>query len=152
MRGVYTGIRAISSATSGDMLELIPAANTVIELLRAEVTADQETAEQLDFLLAKSSTAGSGTPTTITPQKSEEGDQAAAATLQHTPSSAATLVTTYNDRKWVPNAAGVYMLVQPEERVYCGGGTNDKSIVIRLNSVPTNTVNTVTLLRWREIG
>jgi len=152
MRGVYTGIRAISSATSGDMLELIPAANTVIELLRAEVTADQETAEQLDFLLAKSSTAGSGTPTTITPQKSEEGDQAAAATLQHTPSSAATLVTTYNDRKWVPNAAGVYMLVQPEERVYCGGGTNDKSIVIRLNSTPANAINSVVLLRWREIG
>ena len=151
MKGVYTATRAVTSATTGTIFEVVPASNKPIEILRCWLTGDQETAEQLDIVLARSTASGTGTATNITPGKTEISAADSATILQHGMSEP-TLDSGYLAREWVPNAGGFYYVPTPEERPIVAGGSGDISFILRLNSVPTSAINLLCGITWRELG
>jgi hypothetical protein len=78
---VYTVMMdAQSISASGDLLQIAPAANKLVALLRARLSQhDSETSEQLAVEIIRASTVGSG-GSSVTPAKHLPGDAAASAT------------------------------------------------------------------------
>ncbi len=84
MRGVYRANFRIAAVTSARTLLYITApASVCVDILNARITNESnETNEQLLAAWQRITTLGTPTATTITPTKSESGDQAAASTVK----------------------------------------------------------------------
>ena len=84
MRGVYRANYRISGVTTAKTLLYITVPSTiVVDLLSGSVTNESsETNEQILCVLQRVTTLGTPTATTITPTKSEKGDQSAASTVK----------------------------------------------------------------------
>lgn len=84
MRGVFKANYRIAGVTTAKTLMYITVPSTiVVDILSAYVTNESnETNEQILCVLQRVTTLGTPTATTITPTKSEKGDQAAACTVK----------------------------------------------------------------------
>lgn len=84
MRGVYKANYRIAGVTTAKTLLYITVPSTImVDILSAYVTNESnETNEQILCSLQRITTLGTPTATTITPTKSEKGDQAAASTVK----------------------------------------------------------------------
>jgi hypothetical protein len=151
MRGVYTAYIDISGISSAKTLMLIQSPSTaVVEIIGIHVTnLDVETSEQLSIGLFKVSTLGSPSGTSVTPEKHETGDAAAAATLTGNLSVEPTAYATNPiDKQGVNNLAGYHYDPIPEERpIVAPSG----AMGVRLLVSPTS-FNCSVMVVFREIG
>ena len=85
MRGVYTVSATVLAVTTGKTLMYLTAPGSVsVRVISADVTnMSNETNEQLRCTIDRISNLGNPTATTITPEKHEQGDQAAASTVKY---------------------------------------------------------------------
>lgn len=151
MRGVYTAYYDISSISSNKTLMLIQApSSAVIEILSAHVTnLDIETSEQLSIGLFRVGTLGSPSGTSVTPEKSEAGSSAAAATVTANLSVEPTSYSsTPIDKQGCNNLAGYHYNPIPEERpIIAPSG----AFGLRLLVSPS-AFNCSVMITFREIG
>lgn len=151
MRGVYTAYIDISSISTNKTLMLIQAPSTaVVEILSAHATnLDIETSEQLSIGLYRVSTVGSPSGTSVTPEKHEAGDAAAAATVTGNLTVEPTAYATNPiDKQGVNNLAGYHYDPVPEERPTIAPSG---AIGLRLLVAPTS-FNCSVMVVYREIG
>lgn len=151
MRGVYTAYIDITGISTNKTLMLIQSPSTaVVEIIGIHVTnLDVETSEQLSIGLFKVSTLGSPSGTSVTPEKHETGDAAAAATLTGNLSAEPTTYATNPiDKQGVNNLAGYHYDPIPEERpIVAPSG----AMGVRLLVSPTS-FNCSVMVVFREIG
>lgn len=151
MRGVYTAYIDITGISTNKTLMLIQSPSTaVVEIIGIHVTnLDVETSEQLSIGLFKVSTLGSPSGTSVTPEKHETGDAAAAATLTGNLSVEPTAYATNPiDKQGVNNLAGYHYDPIPEERpIVAPSG----AMGVRLLVSPTS-FNCSVMVVFREIG
>lgn len=120
MRGVYRSVFQTSAMTAAGILIQITAPSTAaLEILEASVgVTDNATNQQLDCYFQRASVAGSS-PTVITPAKTENGDQAAGATVGGQPSGSGTLTAnTIMARQGISSLGGYMHTPIPEDRIY----------------------------------
>lgn len=152
MRGVYIAYIDISSISTDKTLMLLQSpSSAVVEILSAHVTnLDLETSEQLSIGLFRVTTLGSPTGTSITPEKSEAGSDAADATvtgnLTGEPTSYATNPI---DKQGANNLSGYHYDPLPEERPTIAPSA---ALGLRLLVTPSNTFNCSVMVVFREIG
>src|SRR5687768_3864505 len=124
MRGVYEASYKIATVTAAKTLMYLTApSNKVVQILEAHVTNyDNETNEQMEFCLQKVNALGTPTATTVTPAKTELGDQAAASTVKAnvTASEPSYVADTEIGRDAVASLNGWHF--EPEEDTYIAGG------------------------------
>lgn len=158
MKGVYRASIKISGlSTAKTILYITAPATKTIELLSAQIdNATVETNEQLEAVWQKVTTLGTPTATTITPSKTEEGDQAATSTVKGNvtasePTYGAESSGVYPDshgRKGFASLAGYDFQPTPEERFYIPpSGTYG----LRMISTPT-AFDCIVTATFREIG
>lgn len=151
MRGVYTAYSDITSISSSKTLMLLTApSSAVLEIIGIHVTnLDIETSEQLSIGLFRVTTAGSPTGTAVTPEKHENGDAAAAATvLGNLTSEPTTYASNPIDKQGVNNLAGYHYDPIPEERPIV---PPSGSMGIKLLVAPS-AFNCSVMVVYREIG
>lgn len=151
MRGVYTAYIDITGISSAKTLMLLTApATAVLEIIGIHVTnLDVETSEQLSIGLHKVTTLGSPTGTSVTPEKHETGDAAAAATVTGNLSAEPTLYATNPiDKQGVNNLAGYHYDPIPEERPIV---PPSGAMGVRLLVAPSS-FNCSVMVVYREIG
>ena len=158
MRGVYTASYEISSVSTAKTLLYLTAPSTaVVELLSAKVTQrGVTTPEQLDIGIAKISTLGTPTATTLTSKPTEGGTSAAASVVKgNVTASEPTYevdggsIPLYIDHQDPNNLGGYYYDPLPEERpVVAPSG----SVGIKLLTAPSTAYVLVVALTFREIG
>ncbi len=154
MRGCYEATISIAAlATNETLLYITVPANKVVEVLSIEVTnATNETNEQAEVTFSKISSLGTPTATTITPTKTEQGDQAASSVVKgHVTGSEPTYATgpvIEVGRKGFPTLAGYQYAPVPEERpVLAGGDSWGLKLVTTITALQA-----IVVLRFRELG
>ena len=84
MRGVYIAEASFSATAAKTLMLLEAPSDLVIELLSVDVTnTDNDTAEQIDVGVFHVTTKGSPSGTSVTPVKTEQGDQASSVTCTY---------------------------------------------------------------------
>lgn len=151
MRGVYTAYYDITGLSTAKTLMLLTAPSTaVLEIMGIHVTnLDVETSEQLSIGLFRVTTTGSPAGTSVTPEKHEAGDAAAAATVLASLSVEPTAYASNPiDKQGVNNLSGYHYDPVPEERptVAPSGG-----IGVRLLVAPSS-FNCSVMVVYRGIG
>lgn len=150
MRGVYIAQDSFSATSAKTLMLLETPSDLVMELLSVDVTnEDNDTAEQIDVGIYHVTTKGSPTGTSVTPAKTEQGDQASSVTCT---SNLSAEPTTYEsvavDRKGTTNLAGYHFIPREEEKVYV---SPSKLIGIKLVTAIASTTLAVQV-KFREIG
>ncbi len=154
MRGCYEASYAIAALAAAKTLMYITApATACVEILSASVTnRSNETNEQADCVISKISSLGTPTATTVTPSKTEQGDQAAGSTVKGEVTGSeptyATGPAIEHGRGGFASLAGWQYAPIPEERVVIAPGA---SWGIRLLSSPS-AFDAAVCIRFREIG
>lgn len=151
MRGVYTAYYDISAISTAKTLMLLTAPSTaVLEILGVHVTnLDVETSEQLSIGLHRVTTIGAPTGTSVTPEKHENGDATAAATvLANLTAEPTTYATNPINKQGVNNVAGYHYDPMPEERPTV---PPSGAIGVRLLVAPA-AFNASVMIVYREIG
>lgn len=150
MRGVYVAEKKMT-LTASKTLMLVEAASThVLEILSCMVTnVGNDTAEQIECGLFHVTTKGSPTGTSVTPRKTEQGDQASAATvLANLTAEPTTIEADPVDRQGKSNLAGYSFIPREEEKVYV---KPSGLIALRLLQAIASTELSVQI-KYREIG
>lgn len=152
MRGVYTASIKISALTAAKTLAYITApAGAAIEIISAYVTNESnETNEQCACTLQRITTLGTPTGTSLTPAKTEAGDQASGATVVGNITANEPTYTSNTDHghDGFPSIGGWAYTPVWEERMYIAPGA---SVGLRnLNSLTSTDVDV--RITWREIG
>jgi hypothetical protein len=152
MRGVYEAVYKISGVAAAKTLAYLTApATAIVEILGASVTdASNETNEQLDCFIKKIGTLGTPTATSLTPSKTEDGDQAAGSTVKANVTASEPTYTSNTEVGWegASSLSGWFYDPIPEERKYVPPGG---SVGIYLNQAIT-AADLVVRLRFREVG
>ena len=152
MRGVYEATVRVTGVTQAQTLLYITVpSNKVVEVLSAEITnATNETNEQCEGALQLVSLLGTPTAATITPTKTEQGDQASACTVKGpvTASEPTYSAGVELGAKGFASLAGYQYAPVPEERPVLAGGS---TWGLRLLNNPSS-ANLNGVLRYREIG
>ena len=158
MRGVYTASYEISGvAAAKTLLYLTAPSNAVVEIFSAKVTQrGVTTPEQLDIGLAKISTLGSPTATTLTPKKTEDGSASSGCTVKGNVTASeptyevdGSSIPLYLDHQDPNNLGGYYFDPLPEERPTVAPSA---TVGIKLLTNPSNTYTLVVSITFREIG
>lgn len=153
MRGVYDANIKISGLSSNrTLLSITAPSGKCVEILSAEVTdCSNATNQQLDIGWQEVAS-GSPTATTLTPTKSEQGDQAAASTVlgNVTADDYTYTSNTIYARRGVPSLTGYRWEPDEKERLVIGGGAT-WGLVLFAPSSPT-AQDTIVAVRFREIG
>lgn len=153
MRGVYEAQIQIAGVTTAKTLAYLTApATCAIEILSAEVTAvgTNVTNQNMECALQRVSSLGTPTGTSLTPSKTENGDQASAATAvgNVTASEPTYSNNTQVGKAGAPSLGGWRYQPVPEERmVIPPSGTVGLRELTTLTSTDLDV-----LIRWREIG
>jgi hypothetical protein len=152
MRGVYTAkIRITGLTTARTLLYVTAPADKVVEILSASVTnASNETNEQMECCLQRVGTLGTPTATTVTPAKSEPGDQAAGSTVKGNVTASEPTYTADTDvgNEGAPSLGGWRFDPTPEERMLInGGGTTGLRLLAAVAALDAWVV-----INFREIG
>lgn len=152
MRGRYTAQGTISSLSAAKTLLYITAPSTAcVKIVSTSVTNNtNETNEQIEIAWQSIGTLGTPTATTLTPSKSEPGDQAAASTvkLNVTASEPTYTANTLHGHKGVASLNGYfYPDISSDEIIIPPSGT----FGLRLLSSPTAFDATVNVT-FQEIG
>ena len=143
MQGVYTATAKITT-TGGDVLAITAASNISIEILRAELSSNDETNIMAECGLYR---ATSATGTAVTELQTEPGAATATATVVHT----ATPTGQASDalyRAFAPMTGGWIYAPTPEERIVVKGGA---CLILELTETITS-ASVIGTLVWREIG
>jgi hypothetical protein len=157
MKGVYTASYQITGVTGAakTLMYITATSSAVVELLSASVTQIGVTAEeQLDFRLAKISTLGTPTATTITPKGSETSTAGSTVKANVTASEPTyeqdgSSIDLSIDRQGSSSLSGYFYDPQPEDRpIIPPSGT----VGLKLVSSPTNTYTLNVQIKFREIG
>lgn len=153
MRGVYEAVYKISGlAAAKTLLYLTAPAAAVVEILSASVTnASNETNEQLDCFIKKIGTLGTPTATSLTPSKTEDGDQAAGSTVKANVTASEPTYTSNTEVGWegYSDLAGWFFDPIPEARKYV---PPSGSVGVYLNATPAAALDAVVRLVFREVG
>lgn len=152
MRGVYTAeieIAALSAAKT--VLYLTSPSDQVTEILSASITnMATDTNEQLEAGLFNISSLGTPTATSVTPEKHEDGDAAAATTAAGDVSAnEPTYASKAIDRQGFSNLAGYRFDPLPEERPIV---KPSGSIGLQLLAAPSAAFKAAVQITFREIG
>lgn len=153
MRGVYTASYKISAiSTARTVMYITAPAAAVVEVLEASVTNDSSsTSQQIEVAMQTIGTLGTPTATSVTPAKSEAGDQASGSTVKGNVTASEPTYTASTE--WGYEGANVlsgwFHQPIPEDRRYVAPGG---SLGIRLLSTPNPTFDCQVRLVWREIG
>lgn len=151
MRGVYTAqIDITGLSTAKTLLHLQAPATGILEILSVNVTnLNTETSEQLEVGLYHVTTVGTPAGTSVTPEKHEKLDAAAAATVLGNLSDEPTAYAAKPiDKQGVNNLSGYRYDPLPEERpVVPPSG----AIGLRMLTAP-NSFNASVQIVYREIG
>lgn len=153
MRGVYRAVISASGVNSARTLMYITApTNKVVEVLSAKIGDNSNaTNQQLEACFQLIGTLGTPTGTSLTPTKSEQGDQAAGSTVvgNVTASEPTYTANTQFDLQGFAMLAGYQHAPVPEERLVIAGTA---SWGLRLlTASPTSFVADVEIC-FREIG
>lgn len=152
MRGVYTAHIDIAGIDEDISLMTIRASSsTVVEIISVSVSnLDSEVSEQLSIAFTRIGTYGTPTGTTVTPEKHEGGDQAAAATvlgeLTAEPTAYAAVPL---DKQGVNALSGYRYDPMPEERPTIAPSA---AIGVRLLTTPSTPFDCSVAVVFREIG
>jgi len=158
MRGTYTASYQLTGvAAAKTLLYLTAPSAAVVELLSAKVTnVNVTTAEQLDIGLAKITTLGTPTATTLTAKATEGGSGAAGSTVKANVTASeptyevdGASIALYLDRQGMNNLSGYFYDPLPEERPAVAPSA---SVGIKLLATPSNSYTLDVELTWREIG
>ena len=152
MKGVYVAQCKISSLSAAKTLMYITApAALCVEILGASVTnASNETNEQIEVTLQRIGTLGTPTATTLTPSKTEFGDQAAQSTVKGnvTASEPTYSANTLQGYEGVASLGGYRYDPIPEERMYLKPG---ESVGLQILNSPT-AFDAIVQMKFREIA
>ena len=153
IRGVYEASLLCSAVTTDrTLLYLTAPSGKTVEVLSAAITdASNTTNAQIEGVIQKITTLGSPTGTSITPTKTEQGDQASGSTVvgNITGSEPSYTAGVLQGHEGFSNLGGWYYSPIPEERMYIAGG--DSWGIRILDTVPSST-DFVVRIRYREIG
>lgn len=153
MRGVYEATASISSLSAGKTLMYISVPSTItVEILSIEITnTNNATNQQLEATFQRITTLGSPTATSITPTKTEQGDQASACTVAANVTSGEPTYTSGVEvgRKGFASLAGYQYAPVPEERPVLAPSSNWG---LRMLTSSFTAMNTDVVIRYREIG
>ncbi len=148
MRGVYFASDRFASTGNVAILALTAAANVSCEVLRAEITSNDETNIMAEAGIYRCTSVSGGTALTEKPM--EPGDANATAVAV----SGATSITPTGQEAdplahgYAPMTGGWIYAPTPEERIVLGGGD---TLVIELTETITS-ANIIGSITWREIG
>lgn len=153
MRGVYTAqIQATGQTAAKTAIYITAPATAAVEILSASLTnIDNETNEQLECCLQRVSSLGTPTGTSLTPSKSENGDQAAGSTAvgNVTASEPTYSNNTQVGREGFPSLGGWRYQPTPEERIVIPpGGT----VGLRILTSTFTSLGWDAMIVFREIG
>ena len=152
MRGTYVASTTFSSLTTGPqtLIQLTAPSTAVVELIRATVTVNNNaTNEQLEIQIQRASVAG-GSPTGLTPAKTEDGDQAAGSTVGASPTSEPTYTANkIIDRAGIPSVGGYVYNPVPEERPIIAPSA---IVGLKINTPSFTSSSGDATLTFREIG
>lgn len=150
-RGIYRANDTATITTSCTLLYITAPSNKIVKVLSAYVTNNSnETNEQLDVYWQLVGTLGTPTATTLTPTKTEQGDQAAGSTVKSfvTASEPTLTANTKYHRLGVPSIGGWrYEPIEGKELVIAGAAT----WVLFLGAAPSSLVLAVEC-EFQEVG
>lgn len=152
MRGVYTAHIDISAINNDISLMTVRAPSTaIVEVISVAVSnLDSEVSEQLSIAFTRVTTYGSPTGTTVTPEKHEAGDQAAASTVLGNLSGEPTAYASVPlDKQGVNALSGYRYDPMPEERPTIAPSA---AIGVRLLTTPSTPFDCSVAVVFREIG
>jgi hypothetical protein len=153
MRGVYEGSILCSALAATKTVILITApSTTIVELLSASITdASNATNQQLAALWQKVTTIGSAAGTSLTPTKTEQGDQASASTVLGNLTVEPTTYTTNTGGGYrgFPTLGGWEWAPIPEERIYLAPSS---VWGLRILTSTWTAQDTIVRFTYREIG
>ena len=154
MQGVYTYTRRVATVTTAvNLLEFEGAANGVYEVLRAWVKASTAAAAQQQGIFGLYTTSAVGTggsPTTVTPDKTEPLSATAASAVKFGYTTPAVKAVARDEDS--PSVLAGYLFVPtPEERIFVRGSTSIlRNLILRSDQTLTS-VNLLVGLRIREL-
>jgi hypothetical protein len=151
MRGVYNARYQITGVTAAKTLMYLTApSGKVVEIISASVTnLDNDTNEQFEACLNTVSSLGTPTATSVTPDPTEAGDQAAGSTVKgNVTASEPTYGNAQFGREGASLLAGWFFDPLPEERPTVAPSA---TIGLRLLTAIASTGLNVNI-RFREIG
>lgn len=154
MRGVYEAQIQVTGVTAGKTLIYVTAPSTAaIEILEASITpiGSNVTNQNLEACLQRVGTLGTPTGTSLTPSKSENGDQASGATVvgNVTASEPTYSSNTQKFKEGFPSVGGYRAAPIPEDRMTIPpGGT----VGLRLLTGSIASCDVNALIKYREIG
>lgn len=158
MRGTYTASYQITGVNASKTLLYITAPSTaVVELFSAKVTnANIAAIENLDIGIAKITTLGTPTATTLTPKPTEGGSNASGSTVKGNVTGSeptyevdGSSIAQFVDRQGFNNQVGYFYDPLPEERQVVAPSA---TYGIKLFTSPTNTYTLNVEITYREIG
>lgn len=121
MRGVYrASVQATGVTAAKTLLYVTAPATAAVEILSASITnVSNETSEQLEAALDRVSSLGTPTATTLTPSKTENGDQVAGSTVKGniTASEPTYASNSQQGKEGFPSVGGWRYQPVPEERM-----------------------------------
>ena len=153
MRGVYkANIKIAALATTKTVLLLTVPTNKVVELISARITnSSNATNQQLEATWAKVNVLGTPAGTTLTPSKTEQGDQAAVSTVLGNLTAEPTSYlanTAYGDMGFPSLTGYLFEPLDAEKQYFAGADVWG----LRLLTATFSAQDTIVEVSFREIG
>jgi hypothetical protein len=153
MGRMYTLTGSVSGATTAiDLLRVSAPTDAVVVVHRIHITQETEfgdaESEQIDIIVARASTDGSG-GSTVTAAKLESGDAAFGGSAVSGNSTQSTLTTPHIINETFPVQAGFYWVPTPEEKIVLSPSGR---LVVELSTAPNDSIDFRFFMVIEEIG